>query len=73
MESPSRVLLESNYNPVGLFPSTTVSSTPIRVVTIEVRYIHDLFIILEHSMLISNPAAPSLTLICEKVLQIDFI
>jgi len=60
MKSPSRVLLESNYNPVGLFPSTTGSSTPIRVVTIEVRYIHVLSLILELSMPMSSPATPGL-------------
>ena len=60
MKSPNRVLLESNYNPVGLFPSTTVSSTSIRVVTIEVRYIHVLSLILELSMPMSSPAAPGL-------------
>ena len=37
MESPSRVQLESYYNPVGQFPCTSASSTPIRVVTREVK------------------------------------
>ena len=39
MESPSQVLLESYLNWIGQFPCTTSSSTPIRVVTREVRYI----------------------------------
>ena len=37
------------------------SSTPIRVVTKEVRYIHELSLTLEHSMPVSSPAAPGLT------------
>ena len=61
METPSRVLLESYYNPVGKFPCATASSTPIRVVTKEVRYIHELSLTLEHFMPISSPAAPGLT------------
>ena len=40
---------------------TAASSTPIRVVTKEIRYIHELSLILEHSMPISSPAAPDLT------------
>ena len=46
----------------GSFLCTAASSTPIRVVTREVRYIHELSLTLEHSMPISNPAAPGLTL-----------
>ena len=44
-------------------PTTTQSSspTPIRVVTKEVRYIHVLFLTLEHSISISSPAVPGLT------------
>ena len=61
MESPSRVLLESYYNPVGLFLCTSASSTSIRVVTKEVRYIHALSLTLEHSMPMSSPAVPGLT------------
>ena len=61
MKSPNRVRLESHYNPLGLFPCTAASSKPIRVVTKEVRYIHDLSLILEHSMSVTNPAAPGLT------------
>ena len=34
---------------------------PIRVVTKEVRYIHELSLTLEHSMSISSPAVPGLT------------
>ena len=37
------------------------SSTPIRVVAKEIRYIHVLSLTLEHSMPISSPAAPVLT------------
>ena len=59
--SPSRVLLESNYNLAGQFPCTTASSMPIRVVTKEVRYIHELSLTLEHSMSVRSPAAPGLT------------
>ena len=61
MKSPSRVQLESYYNRVGLFPCTAASSTPIRIVTREVRYIHELSLTLEHSMPISSPAALGLT------------
>ena len=61
MESPSRVQLESYYNTIGYFLCTVASSTPIRVVTREVRYIHELSLTLEHSMPISSPAAPGLT------------
>ena len=71
METPSRVLLESYYNPVGKFPCATASSTPIRVVTREIRYIHELSLIIEHSMPISSPAALGLTsprALCSRVL-----
>ena len=61
MESPSSVQLESFYNTIGLFPCTAASSTPIRVVTKEVRYIHELSLTLEHFMPISSPAARGLT------------
>ena len=61
MESPSRVLLESNYNQSGWFPYTIASPTPIQVVTKEVRYIHALSLTLETSMPMSSPAAPGLT------------
>ena len=42
MESPSRVQLESYYNIIGSFLCTAASSMPIRIVTKEVRYIHEL-------------------------------
>ena len=45
----------------GSFLCTAASSTPIREVTREVRYIHVLFLTLEHSMPISSPAAQGLT------------
>ena len=45
----------------GSFLRNAASSTPIRVVTREVRYIHELSLTLEHSMPISSPAAPGLT------------
>ena len=43
----------------GRFLCTAASSTPIRVVTREVRYIHEPSLTLEHSMPISSSAAPS--------------
>ena len=61
MESPSRVQLESTTTQSGNFLCTAASSMPIRVVTKEVRYIHELFLTLEHSMSISSPAVPGLT------------
>ena len=61
MESPSRVQLESYYNTIGCFLCTAASPMPILVVTREVRYIHELFLTLEHSMSISSLAAPGLT------------
>ena len=60
IESPSRVQLESYYN-TDSFLYTVASSTPIRVVTREIRYIHELSLTLEHSMPISSLAAPGLT------------
>ena len=71
MESTSRVQLESYYNTVGLFHCNASSSTPIRVVTREARYIHALSLTLEHSMPISSPVAPTLTsprALCSRVL-----
>src|SRR6185312_10213667 len=60
-----KVLAEYSWSPTttqsGSFLCTTASSTPIRVVTKEVRYIHKLSLILEYSMLISSPASPGLT------------
>ena len=52
---------------MGSFLRTAASSTPIRVVTEEVRYIHELSLTLEHYMPISSPAAPGLTLALLKV------
>ena len=57
IENPNRVQLESYYNTMGSFLCTAGSSTPIRVVIREVRYIHKLSLTLEHSMPISSPAA----------------
>ena len=60
-----KVLAEYSWNPTttqsGSFLCTAASSTPIRVVTKEVRYIHELSLILKHFMPISSPAAPGLT------------
>ena len=59
------VLAEYSGNPTttqwGSFLCTVASSTPIRVVKREVRYIHELFLTLEHSIPIISPAAPGLT------------
>jgi len=61
-----KVLVEYSWNPTttqsGSFLCTAASFTPIRVVTREVRYIHVLSLTLEHSMPISSPAAPGLTI-----------
>ena len=60
-----KVLAEYSWSPTttqsGSFLCTAASSMPIRVVTREVRYIHELSLTLEHSMSISSPAAPGLT------------
>ena len=60
-----KVLAEYSWNPTTTqscsFLCTTASSTPIRVVTREVRYIHKLSLTLEYSMPISSPADPGLT------------
>ena len=60
-----KVLAEYSWSPTttrsGSFLCTAASSTPIRVVTKEVRYIHELSLTLEHSMPISSPAALGLT------------
>ena len=60
-----KVLAEYSWNPIttqsGSFFCIAASSTPIRVVTEEVRYIYELSLTLEHSMPISSPAAPGLT------------
>src|SRR6185503_12897333 len=60
-----KVLAEYSWSPTttqsGSFLCTAACSTPIRIITREVRYIHELSITLEHSMPISSPAAPGLT------------
>ena len=60
-----KVLAEYSWNPAttqsGSFLCTPASSTPTRVVTREVRYIHELSLTLEHSVPISSLAAPGLT------------
>ena len=61
MESPSRVQSETYYSTIGSLLCTAASSTPIRVVTKEVRYIHALSLTLEHSMSMSSLAALGLT------------
>ena len=58
----TKVLVEYSWSPTttqpGSFFCTAASSMPIRVVTREVRYIHELSLTLEHSMSISSPAVP---------------
>ena len=60
-----KILTEYSWSPTTTqsdsFLCTTASSTPIRVVTKEVRYIHELFLTLEHSTPVSSPAVPGLT------------
>jgi len=57
-----KVLVEYSWSSTttqsGSFLCTAASSTPIRIVTREVRYIHVLSLTLEHSIFISSPAAP---------------
>ena len=59
-----KVLAEYSWNPTttqsGSFICTAASSTPIHLVTREVRYIHELSLTLEHPMPINRPAAPGL-------------
>ena len=60
-----KVLAEYSWNPTtksGSFLCTAASPMPIRVVTKEVRYIHELSLTLEHSISISSPAVLGLTL-----------
>ena len=61
MESPSRVHWSPTATQSGSFLCTAASSMLIRVVTKEVRYIHELFLTLEHFMSISSPAVLGLT------------
>ena len=60
-----KVLAKYSWSPIttqsGSFLCTAASSTPIQVVTREVRYTHELSLTLEHSMSVSSPAAPGLT------------
>src|SRR6185312_11279934 len=60
-----KVLTEYSWSPTtarsGSFLCTAASSTPIWVVTREVRYIHELSLTLEHSTPISSLIAPGLT------------
>ena len=60
------ILAEYSWNSTttqsGSFLCTAASSTPIRVVTKVVRYIHELFLTLEYSMPISSPPTTGLTL-----------
>jgi len=60
-----KVLAEYSWSPTttqsGSFLYTAASFTLIRVVTRDVRYIHELALTLKHSMPISSPAAPGLT------------
>ena len=56
-----KVLAKYSWSPTtarsGSFLCSAASSTPIRVVTREVRYIHELSLTLEHSRPTSSPAA----------------
>ena len=60
-----KVLAEFSWSPTitqsGSLLCTTASSTPIQIVTKEVRYIHELSLTLEHSMSVSSSAVPGLT------------
>ena len=60
-----KVLAEYSWSPTttrsGSFLCTAASSMPIRVVTKEIRYFHELSLTLEHSMSISSLAVPGLT------------
>ena len=60
-----KVLAEYSWSPTttqsGSFLCTAASSTPIPVVTKEVRYIYELSLTLEYFMSISSPVVPCLT------------
>ena len=60
-----KVLAKYSWSPTttqsGSFLCTAASSTPIRIVTREIRYIHELSFTLEYSTPISSPTAPGLT------------
>ena len=61
MESPSRVMLGSQSEEFGWFPSMSTSSTPIRVDTKEVGHIHVLLPTLEYSAPVGSPSIPGPT------------
>ena len=61
MKSPSRVLLRSQSEEFGWFPSMSTSSTPIRIDTREVGHIHVLLPTLEYFEPMDSPAIPGLT------------
>ena len=60
-----KVLAKYSWSPAttqsGSFLCTTACSTPIRIVTKDVRYIHELSLTLKHSTPVSIPAASGLT------------
>ena len=71
-----KILAEYSWSPTttqsSSFLCITASSTPIRVVTREVKYIHELSLTLEDSISISSLAVPGLTsprALCSRVLQ----
>ena len=61
MESSSQILLGSQSEEFGWFPSMSTSSTPIWVDTKEVGHIHVLLPTLEYSAPLSSPAVPGMT------------
>ena len=61
MKSPSRVLLGSQSEEFGWFPSLSTSSTHTRVDTREVWHIHVLLPTLEYFEPVGSPAIPGLT------------
>ena len=60
MESPSRVLLGSQSEEFGWFPSLSTSSTHTQVDTEEVGHIYVLLPTLKHSVPVGSPAIPGL-------------
>ena len=66
-----KVLAKYSWNPIttqsGSFLCTAANSTPIRVVTKEVKYICETSLTLEHSMSVISPAAPGLTAGADRV------
>ena len=61
MKSPSRVLLGSQSEEFGWFPSMSTSSIPIQVDTREVGHVHVLLPTLEYSTPVSSPVVLGLT------------